>query len=234
MSPYVIVACCLLTGVTSSRFLLVPFDHKGNLNFLLVLGQELHERGHDVDVLVPKHSEALVTSYGLHPLVAPYTVDTDNVLGEGVFKAGGGGLELVWKSRKMVNITVTQLRELFADDVFVQRLKAKNYDLILIDGYDFARALLVIPHYLDVKFIAINARNDPWMARVPSLPVEGMVPVAYMDENSGIVDRLKTLFGRVMTYLFLSSPTPLLGISDDLIAELVPEKPNPGFAALYR
>ena len=95
MSPYVIVACCLLTAVTSSRLLLVPFDHKGNLNFLLVLGQELHERGHDVDVLVPKHSEALVTSYGLHPLVAPYTVDTDNVLGEGVFKAGGGGLESV-------------------------------------------------------------------------------------------------------------------------------------------
>ena len=234
MSPYVIVACCLLTGVTSSRFLLVPFDHKGNLNFLLVLGQELHERGHDVDVLVPKRSEALVTSYGLNALVAPYSVDMGNLLGDGAFTPGHI-LGLFPKTRKMVNVTVTQMRDLFADDVMLQRLKAKNYDLILIDGMDHARPLLVIPHYLDVKFIAINARNDPWMARVPSLPVEGMIPVAYMDENSGIVDQMKTLLGRVFSYIFLSFfPTPLLGISDDLITELVPDKTNPGFAALYR
>ena len=155
MSPYVIVTCCLLTAVTSSRLLLLPYDHKGNVNFFLIVGQELHERGHDVDVLVPKRYEALVTSYGLNALVASYSVDTGNLLGEGVFTTARDVAALALKGRKMVNITLTQLRELFADDVFLQMLRAKNYDLILIDGIDYSRPLLVIPHYLAIKFIVI-------------------------------------------------------------------------------
>ena len=230
-----LVACAflvLLPLVASSRILLFPIDHHGHVNFFGVIGQELIQRGHEVDMLVTNRSAHLAVKKGVHAIVPPYTHLMNPNQFENVAFGNTSLFDMFSSISKLCNV---QIKELFANTEIMKTLSSNKYDIALMDGVDVARAQYLVPYSLNVPFITINARHDGWIARVPNLPsVEGETPMKFLDKSSTFFDRLSNLFFRIMAHNFLSPPTYVLGIYDDLFEELVPEKPVIGFQKLYQ
>ena len=157
--------CALVTFTSAARLLLIPFDHHGHVNFFSIVAQELTSRGHTIDMVVADRSKHIPKKHGLNAIVAPYTVE---LAPQHFEKVAFGEGSVLSSALAVSSQTKIQIRDIFADASFMDKLKANNYDLMLVDGIDIGRMHYLIPYTLGVKYITLTARNDPWLARVPS------------------------------------------------------------------
>lgn len=91
-------------------------------------------------------------------------------------------------------------------DQLQERLKKVGFDLAIVDGLFFMKCLFLIPHRLQVPYIAYTDAVDPLMARVPWLPSfvpSGLDPVG---DRMTFLQRLKNAASVFALHFFTIIP----------------------------
>ena len=109
-------------------------------------------------------------------------------------------------------------------------LNNHKFDLVLIDGSDPSRCNFIIPYKLDLKYISISARHDPWGVRVPTMPSgESNLGLYFFGDKPTFFQRLFNF--AQYTALYLNMPPSIY--KDAQISEMAPEKPKTTYRELY-
>ena len=223
----------IVVSVHASRILLYPFDHLAHVNSFSIIGEELKNRGHIVDIIVANRSEYLAAQRGINAIVRAYKHSLDHSVFENA--ASGGIFAQRDYVAKLFETGLEHVRELFDDKPQLAKLQATNYDLMLVEGSDVGRTQFLLPYKLGVKFISVGIRHDPWSAKIPALPsVEGVQAFCILNQDSTFFDRLTNTALTLFFQNMVAPPSYLSGVHDGLFEELVPEKVNIGFGQLHR
>ncbi|KAM8858121.1 UDP-glucuronosyltransferase-like [Synchiropus picturatus] len=136
--------CCLSLGpVLGGKVLVVPVDGSHWLS-MKILVKELHQRGHDMVVLVPETSLLIGHSESYRTVVwkVPYTKeDLDqsfDSLRHSLFLKPPGITDLFVNVQRLVNFTKTQAtgcETLLHDQVMMAELRAEGFDAVLTDPF---------------------------------------------------------------------------------------------------
>ena len=112
--------------------------------------------------------------------------------------------------------------EVMQTETIMNSLKEQKFDIALVDGIDVSRCIYVIPYKLDIPYITLTARQEPWATGLPALPsVEGFYGLAIISKDSGY----REIFMNLAIYLGTSLMLPPPIFKDSQIKELAPEKP---------
>ena len=216
-----------------ARILLYPVDHTAHVHFQSVIGAELLSRGHQVDMLVSEKSVKIPQKHGLGTVV----VSQDEYMDIHSYEQAASStttLEKLASVQIIAHIALVHARKVLGDASLIEQLRDNSYDLCLIEGYDMARIMYVLPYKLGIKYISLQVRPDAWNDRVSALPsVEGFFPVFVLDENSTFSERLANTITYAFVQAFATPPSLVSGLHDSLLDEFVPEKPNIGLEKLY-
>ena len=220
----------------AAKILLLPFDHKGHVNFFTVAAKELQSRGHEVVVLAQHRNKHIVEKANV-PHILNYgktqsPIEDYDKLSNVLFKSGLSQVRNLMSFSSSMGETILEMcYEVMQSETIMNSLKKQKFDIALVDGVDFTRCWYVIPYKLDIPYITLTARHDPWATGLPALPsVEGFYGFKIMSKDSGYRDIFMNLAIYLGTYLM--SPPPIF--KDSQIKELAPEKPKTTYHDLFK
>ena len=229
------VVLAVLRPSAGARVLMMPLDHHANANIFSVAARALIDAGHDVTSLVAARHASTMTKMGvpqilLHP-------PAENSLAGSMHSAqlrdeairSNSLLKVLTKD--FVAFMTQQCERLMQNASLLSEIRALQFDLVVIDGYDLNRCFYVLPHWLAVPYVTLSARHDPWSAGVPVLPSgEGLSGMMSMYADSGFLQRVYS----AALYVLSSNAHKLMGLTDDgLIAKYAPHRPRATYADLY-
>ncbi|XP_067664274.1 UDP-glucuronosyltransferase 2C1-like [Haliotis asinina] len=123
----------------------------------------------------------------------------------------------------------TTLRELnhiiLTDDAFFENIKAKNFDLAIVDGI-VGLAYTIIPYRLNVPFCYISIIQDSWRSGTPVLP--SFIPFTGLGETPEMTFTQR--FANTLIHVFASNFRPHVSETD--VSRYAPEKPYVPFSRL--
>ena len=228
-----LISLLLASPSLAYRLLLYPMDHLAHVNYFSIIGEELANRGHTVDMIVANRSQYLAAERGIHVFPRAY----EEVLDSSVFEnaAFGGILEQRYFLWRLFETSLNHVRHLFDDETMMEQLQRNNYDLVIVEGAEPGRYQLLLPYKLNVPFIVISHRHYPWLAKIPALPsVEGFQGTFVLGPDSTFIDRIFNTVTWLIFETIAAPPSYLSGMSDNVFDELLPEKENIGFTRLLR
>jgi len=231
------VLLCLLLAVSSSysaKILLAPIDHHSHVNLFSLVGDVLKGEGHEVHVLsYPRHQKTLEKT-SLKPII--FNTQIENMMSDSekfMAMAMEHGQNPIALFNKVGAAMVDLCDEMYTDQAFLSKLKDEKYDLVMVDGVDFFRCIYILPYILDVRYVTLTARHDPWSARVSSLPsAENLTPLfGFADPtNPTFIERVKNMAMSIGVYNFMP-PAPF---KDELIEKYAPARPKTTFLQLFQ
>ena len=220
----------------AAKILLLPFDHKGHVNFFTVAAKELQSRGHDVLVLAQQRNKHIVEKANIPHILndgkAQSPTEDYDKMSNVLFNSGLSQVRnLISFGSSMAETALEICYEVMQSETMMNSLKKQKFDIALVDGIDAARCLYVIPYKLDIPYVTLAVRQDPWTTGIPALPsVEGFFGIMVMSKDSGYRD----IFMNLAIYLgsYLMAPPPIF--KDSQIKELAPEKPATTYCELFK
>ncbi|KAK2164462.1 hypothetical protein LSH36_63g06043 [Paralvinella palmiformis] len=224
----------LITTSAAFRILTIPCSHKGHINMFSIMARAFKDSGHDVDVLVMESRRSLVDSKGV--TAVPYntvpearSLETNEFLEKTIMSDLTSAFDLFSEITRLSTILIEGILQ---DTNLMEKLEKAHYDLVIVDGIDFARALYIIPYTLGIKYMTVTARYNPWGAGVPALPsVDHLAGISSpITENSTIFEKIQNILKSVMVYR--NMPPPIL--QDSIIARYAPTRPKATFDDLFR
>ena len=229
----------LLAGVSSAaKVLLLPVDHKGHANLFGVTAKALQDKGHEVLVLAQERHKPILAKMDIPFILNPSTNESlspteDYAKILSVFMTSG--LDNVFNNIKLLGSIVQCLLnycyEVIGNKDIMEQLQNHNFDIVLVDGIDFARCLYIIPYSLGVPYITLTARHDPWVAKVPAMPsVEAQWGFNQYFDEPNFFQRMKSFF----MYLALYTMSPPFVYKDAQITELAPHRPPTTYTDLFQ
>ena len=234
LHPFLLMLTAVVHFTNTAKILLLPVHHKGHVNFFTVAARELQNRGYEVVVLVEQRNKHIVEQSNVPYILNSGKVESpaENPSGAGMFNSGLSQFyALVNFVTKMMEVGLELCYQAIQNDAIVQDLQHHKFDLALVDGFDVGRCLYVIPYKLDIPYITLTARQDPWVAGLPAVPsVEGFFGLAIVKKDSGYLQVFKNLAIYLITYVL--SPPPVF--KDWQIKDLAPEKPDTTYVELFK
>ncbi|ELT99355.1 hypothetical protein CAPTEDRAFT_211883 [Capitella teleta] len=223
--------CCLIEGTTSVKILLMPVNHGSHARFFSLVGQTLQEEGHVVHVLLGDNFRHHSEERGLR--VVSMGMDLKYVLEavhEKLFDSSKWGMWQLLKAMKDKGSAYCEAA--LSQGVPYEVLEAEKYDLVLIDNIDPGRCMYVVPYRLNVPYISLGARHDPWSARVPALPSsEGQIIVSTLSANSTFRERL---LNTVASLAFWVLFPPSFAVDPSYLKRFAPNRPETTFDQIYQ
>ena len=230
--------CVLLTiSVKSDKILLIPLDHAAHVNFFLICGQALVNKGHDVYVLTLEKHRGMVDKTVIKPLywkpVKSVSHSDDpfmkNITTEMAFGSVGftGTVEYV---KHLLEIFQAQTKDILENDNLL-RLIEEKFDMALIDGVLPMRAFYAIPYKLNLRYITLTVLNIPWEERLPAMPSVEPASLSTSSNQMTFFQRLQNFITNIGLYLV--GPY-IFGFPEDFVQTCVPEKPFVTLSELYR
>ena len=210
-----------------SRILVIPSSQKSHVIMFSNAGRALREAGHSVDVLVEASSSWLVENAGLSAITYTEPLMSDTFLQDMLINP-----DVLESFAKLTTVTSKLVEGILQNADVMSTLENRHYDIALVDGLDFARALYVLPYSLGIRYITLTARHDPWNAGIPQLPSVESIPGIgnVITENSTMSERFQGWMTAVMLYLVMPSSV----LDDSMIARYVPMRPKATFTDLFR
>ena len=206
---------------------MIPSSQKSNVIMFSNAGQALREAGHSVDVLVEASSSWLVENAGLATIIYTEPLMSDQFLQDMLINP-----DVVESFAELTTATSKLVEGILQNDDIMSRLENRHYDVAVVDGLDFARALYVLPYLLGIRYVTLTTRHDPWNAGLPQLPSVESIPGIgnVITENSTMSECFQGLMTAIMLYLVMPSSV----LDDSMIARYVPMRPKKTFTELFR
>ena len=218
------------------KILILPADHNSGILQMVHLANAISEDGHQVVFCTGskdyKPVEKLNPNISLHEdknkAHANYILSEvlDGVLQEKPKSI----IELLYSGVAGMDAMNTLPKSFLSDPETLADMK--SCDLAIILAPELFWSALIIPYKLDIPYIVINARTDPWIQGVASSPAaEPNFGFASLDENSGLLERLMNTFtvvvGNNIAALLIEYRY------GHLVSKLAPEKPPKKLSELY-
>ena len=173
--------------VAGGRILLAGVQVASHLIELQEIGEALVRRGHDVYLAVEEgfpNRESLVkrgikaiTFESVNNDISKFRSDEFN----GAMMLGITGWEGQPRS-KIMEATMQDCSNMMLDEVFMSKVTALNFDLVLYDNFILSPCNVILPHRLSIPAVSVGSVLVAWDARVPSNPaVTPSKLVAYSD-----------------------------------------------------
>jgi UDP:flavonoid glycosyltransferase YjiC (YdhE family) len=228
----VILAVFVPALSTGSRILMIPCVHKSHVNMFSVTGKALKDAGHSVDVLVEETRKSMVEKVGVRAIAYSAVPESQLMLSDSFVEDMLKTHNVLQMFAEMTKNTMIMVEGIVQSTTLMSELENGHYDIALIDGVDFARALYVIPYAVGIRYITLTARHDPWNAGLPQLPsVEHLPGIgSAITVNSTFLERIQSIIKTSMIYL--NMPPPVL--DDKLISRFAPTRPKATFAELFK
>ncbi|XP_075253621.1 UDP-glucuronosyltransferase-like [Convolutriloba macropyga] len=234
---FLILTCSPAISVKESkRILILPSDNNSGILQMVYLANYLSEDGHHVIFVTGSKNYKPVKQ--LHPNITVHEDRHQYLVNEKLSKLLDQTLEQktsildLFLSASSAFETMNKLPESYlTDDATLADMK--SCDLAIFLTPDPFWPALVIPYKLDIPYIVVNPRTDPWSHGVVMSPVaEPNFGFSYLDENSGFIERFFNAFTVVIGNNLVS------WIIDyrygHIISDLAPEKPYKWPSELYR
>ena len=216
-------------SLDGAKILLIPEDHGGHVNMMLVTGQNLVDVGHEVYVLTSDRHRHLFKGSNVSGILVKTVEGFQRTYAEVEELLIFGGLAENRRAAALLTPVFTdQCRAALEDRQTMETLYSIGFDLVLVDGFDPSRCMYIIPYKLGVKYITFAAGTHPWGVRIPSLPsVETPLLLVHLKEDSSFWERVTSL----AAFVGLSMALP--AVPDDLIDKYAPELPKTTFRELF-
>ena len=175
--PFLTALCWLLTSAAAEKILLAPMLYGSHVVENLHLGEALIARGHEVHLLLPKVSKynAMVSKSRVKPL----TFDTpdDIVLMESNYMT-----ELIYNvtfyeldgmaviGEAYTKISSDYCHAFMHDDALLASVRKHAFDLAIVGAVQPVLCLFLLPHTMNVPYIAMTSMHSPWTTGIPALP----------------------------------------------------------------
>ena len=234
---------CQANEVKSKRILMNGPISNSHLNPLVLIGNELIKKGHDVYITLPSTFSpppTLKKSPIKKILWTPsekdfYQSSDDSSFSEEIdFVSeiiGDRYGDHVWLFRESeaVEINIVNCRNTFNDENFMSEIRDLQFDFAMIDGFIGNRCFYALLYKYSIPYMSILSGGEPWHPRLPYIP--SFVPNYYtsLTEKMTTFQRIENLIAYVTWALPIFGHTK----NDSFVSIYVPEKPFVSLDELY-
>jgi len=212
-----LVSCTLLLflSVDAAKILMASPQFRSHVIVQQSVGEALVRRGHRVFVALAsrfpsEHHESLSGVEVLHfhyPSDELYAVsdEMERKLADLVFIRRSDPFA---EPRETTEIINRECELMMSDQEFMARVRAENFDLVIVDPFILAPCTLVLPAVLGVRFVTLTGFYFPWSIGLPALPsffgLPGPRPA--LDLKSSFVHRLGNTIGGYLAFRYIFFP----------------------------
>ena len=234
---------CHGNEVKAKRILMIGAISNSHLNPLVLIGNELIKKGHDVYITLP-------SSFNLPPslkksnvkkiLWTPSEKDFYEPSGNMSFSEeydfvsdiiGDRYGDHVWlfRDKENVDMDVVNCRNAFNDEEFMSRIRDIHFDFAIIDGFISNRCFYALLYKYSIPYMSTISGGEPWHPRLPYIP--SFVPNYY----TSLTEKMTTLqkIENLIAYVTWSLPIFPHVNNDSFVSIYVPEKPFITLDELY-
>ena len=206
--------------VTSKKILLVTSQIRSHFLERAAVSEVLVRRGHDVYALVstafPKGDELIGPGVkALHYQTDPNIEPIDAIVARSIEAD---------ETTHVSNGLTPFCRALVEDRELRRKVEELQFDLALVDGFEFNYCAFLLPYLHKIPYAMIFSRLHPWISRSPALP--SFYPIGHyqgdlpFNDHMNFVQRLENVYWFVKTFAFINYP----GRNDvTLFEEFAPE-----------
>ena len=219
--------CCMILLMIimsqshAANILLAPLPFKSHTHTMISVGQSLSDDGHDVTLLLADTFQQLAEGQKMTCwfFAASQWEEVSSLLKNNIVPRMAKG-ETVFANVEMFNemtrVVTDMCEQIITDQTLQNKIKSKQFDLMITEGYLFFSCINILPYNLGIPFIVITVQPTPWLAGVPSIPSFEPSPMWTFTPDMSIMDR----FMNVLAYV-----TFLYGFENtDTVARLAKDK----------
>jgi len=163
-----------MQNISAARILLASPQIPSHVMAQTATGEELVQRGHEVYIAVGSRysSQESLEQLGLRvityyiPSDVPFGVN-DDFLAEFIFSPQYEAIKLSLAVSAMVS---RHCELMLCDNKFMERVRALELDLVLVEPFATNPCVLLLPYRLNVRFVSLTNFYLPWIIRMPALP----------------------------------------------------------------
>ncbi|CAH1786555.1 unnamed protein product [Owenia fusiformis] len=225
----------LLMGVipwgSGMKVLLLPAPAgSSHLSYFTAVGEELIAQGHQVGLIVTPYLKDKIPKSFKETKSSIYYWDT-KITPQDLSDASVGSLNSEANREKDAFENFMKLAGKMRDDIVpfledadtIAKMKAENYDIVIVDGFILGSYIYIVPYKLNVPFCTLIT---PFVAEfmgspaLPSFTPNLMMPYT---QEMDLEQRIQNFFASVMFGRMMEHNLP--SVDDSLIRHLVPERP---------
>ena len=219
------------------KILLIPLDHPAHVNFFLISGQALVNKGHDVYVLTLEKYHGMVNKTVIKPIlwmpVKSVSRSDDPLIKNISTETAFGSVGITGKIayfKQLTGIFETQAIDILENEKLQTEIQQKKFDLALIDGTFPMRPYYAIAYKQNLRYITLTVAEIPWESKVPAMPSVEPSPLGTFSNQMKFFQRLQNLIINIgLNYIALC----VFGMPEDFVLKHVPEEPFVTLSELY-
>lgn len=170
-----LLAAVKLQNIAGERILLASPQIPSHVMAQTAVGEELVRRGHQVYIAIGSRYPRPESLEDLGLRAVSYRVPAsdvtfgarDDLLAQGIFSPDYDATSLAPAVSSMVS---RDCELMLSDDGFMERVRALNFDVALVEPFAVNPCVLLLPHRLNLRFVSLANFYLPWTIRMPALP----------------------------------------------------------------
>ena len=149
-----------------------------------------------------------VTKSGIEPIF--YTIPDGEETTDEVMKKLGRTDPMKSLLVTVVETVFQECRYFMDDEKFMQKVKAMNFDLMLIDGFHIAPCRFILPYHLGIPYVYQSSVSTDWLMRVPVLPsfhpAYDITKTFFLSNKMNFWERVFNLFMTIINRFLIPIP----------------------------